>query len=160
MKKLILLLTLISGFVYGQFTVKDTSDNWEKIGNAYAHTILYQKTDKTKAKIEYRDFQSLNLLQVNNADFSYYTFEFSTDAETLDKIYQIFKEHLESKKEETITLEFPEGNMILEFTKGIGGFYGIFKFDKVNALIDKGDHSIRTAGALNMKLVNKLFGKK
>jgi len=160
MKKLILLLTLISGFVYGQFTVKDTSDNWEKIGNAYAHTILYQKTNKTKAKIEYRDFQPLNLLQVNNADFSYYTFEFSTDAETLDKIYQIFKEHLESKKEETITLEFPEGNMILEFTKGIGGFYGIFKFDKVNTLIDKGDHSIRSAGALNMKLVNKLFGKK
>ncbi|WHF51857.1 hypothetical protein QGN23_00930 [Chryseobacterium gotjawalense] len=160
MKKLFLLLIFISSLAFGQFTIKDSSDNWEKVGNAYAHTILYQRNDKTKAKIEYRDFQSFNLLQVNNLDLSYYTFEFSTNADTLENIYQIFKEHFETKKEETITLEFPEGNMILEFDKAIGGFYGNFKFDKVNNLIDKGDRSIRTAGALNMKQLNKLFGKK
>ncbi|WP_313100549.1 hypothetical protein [Epilithonimonas sp.] len=160
MKKIHLLLILISGFAFGQFTIKDSSDNWEKIGNAYAHTILYQKSDKTKAKIEYRDFQSFNLLQNNDLSFSYYVFEFSTNSETLDKIYQIFKEHFESKKVETITLEFPEGNMILEFDKAIGGYYGSFKFDKSNHLIDKGDNSVRMTGALNMRLLNKLFGKK
>ena len=93
-------------------------------------------------------------------DFSFYTFEFSTDAETLDKIYQIFKDHFDTKKAETITLEFPEGNMVLEFGRAIGGFYGNFKFEKANNLIDKGDNSIRSTGALGMKQLNKLFGKK
>lgn len=160
MKKLILLFTLIiSGISFGQFTVSDTSDNWEKIGNAYAHTILYQKKDKTKSKIQYRDFQPINLFSTNPLLLDYYEFEFSTEPDTLDKIYQIFKDHFKTKKEETITLNFPEGNMILEFGKSLGSYYCNFKFDKINSLLDKGDGSIRMTGAMKEKQLDKLFGK-
>lgn len=160
MKKLILLFTLlVSGIFFSQFTVSDSSDNWEKIGNASAHTILYQKKDKTSAKIEYRDFQSLTLLTPSAMNLNYYEFKFSTDESTLDKIYQIFKDHFTSKKEETITLDFPEGKMLLEFGKSLGSYYCNFKFDKANTLIDKGDTSIRSSGAMKEKQLDKLFGK-
>lgn len=160
MKKFILLFTLIiSTTVYSQFTVSDSSENWDKIGNAYAHTFLYQKKDKTKSKIQYRDFQPINLFSVNQMDLNYYEFEFSTEPETLDKIYEILKDYFKTKKEETLTLDFPEGKMILEFGKSLGSYYCNFKFEKVNTLLDKGDTSIRTSGAMKEKQVDKLFGK-
>jgi hypothetical protein len=160
MNKIILLFALIiSGVSLGQFTVSDSSENWEKIGNVYAHTILYQKKDKTKSKIQYRDFQPINLLSVNALILDYYEFEFSTEPDTLDKIYGIMKDHFHNKKEETLTLDFPEGKMILEFGKSLGSYYCNFKFEKVNTLLDKGDTSIRTSGAMKEKQLDKLFGK-
>lgn len=160
MRKLILVLAfVISGVSFGQFTVSDSSENWEKIGNANAHTILYQKKDESKGKIQYRDFQTLNLFSSNPIIMDYYEFEFSTEPDTLDKIYRIFKDHFNSKKEETITLDFPEGKMILEFSKSLGSFFCNFKFEKINTLLDKGDSSIRTTGAMKEKQLDKLFGK-
>lgn len=160
MKNLILLFTIIiSGTAFSQFTVSDSSENWDKIGNVNAHTFLYQKKDKTKSKIQYRDFQQLNLLSVNQMDFNYYEFEFSTEPETLDKIYRIFKDHFNSKKEESITLDFPEGKMILEFGKSLGSYYCNFKFVKINTLLDKGDGATRMTGAMKEKQLDKLFGK-
>lgn len=49
--------------------------------------------------------------------------------------------------------------MILEFGKSLGSYYCNFKFEKVNTLLDKGDTSIRTSGAMKEKQVDKLFGK-
>ncbi|WP_156832011.1 hypothetical protein [Kaistella palustris] len=158
MKKIIIIFSLIfSGIAFGQFTIADSSDSWEKIGNVYAHTILYERTDKTKAKIEYRDFQNVNPYSM---DLSYYIFEFSTEPDTLEKIYQIFKDHFATKKEETVTLQFPEGKMILEFGKSFGAYYGNFKFEKASELIDKGEKSMKTSGAFTERQLSKLFGKK
>jgi len=160
MRKLIIFFFLLtSGIFFCQFTISDTSDNWEKIGNVNAQTFLYQKKDNTKSKIQYRDFQQLNLLSPNKLDLNYYEFEFSSDENTLDKIYEIFKDHFNSKKEETITLDFPEGKMILEFGKSLGSYYCSFKFEKINNLLDKGDGSIRMTGAMNKRQLDKLFGK-
>lgn len=162
MKKLILLFSLImSGIAFGQFTVSDSSDNWDKIGNVYAHTFLYQRKDKTKAKIEYRDFESMRLnTSYTNIDLSYYVFEFSTEPDTLDKIYQIFKDHYATKKVETVTLQFPEGQMQIEFGKALGTFYSLMKFEKANTLLDKGDRAIKTTGAIKEKQLDQLFGKR
>ena len=103
MKKLLLFAVLISGFVFGQFKITDSSDNWEKVGNVQQFIFLYQKQDKSKAIIEYRDYTTISTNPFG-LDLSYYTFEFSTEPDTLDKIYQIIKDHFESKKQETMTL--------------------------------------------------------
>ena len=160
MKKLILLFALlISGFTFSQFTVSDSSENWDKVGNAYAHTILYQKKDKTKAKIQYRDFQNQFLLSTSNLDLSYYEFEFSTEPDTLDKIYQIFKDHYSTKKVGTITLQFPEGKIMIEFGKSLGTYYSLMQFEKSNTLLDKGERAIKSTGSMKEKQIDKLFGK-
>ena len=157
---LLIFIFLLSGLCYGQFTVSDSSENWEKIGNVSAHTMLYQKKDKSTAKIEYRDFTQLLMGKTSNLDFSYYEFTFSTSENTISELYQIMKDHFISKKVESITLEFPEGNMILEFSKSLGNFYLNLKFDKANTLIDKGEKSLKTTGSINEKQLEKLFGKK
>lgn len=158
MKKLLLLFVLISGFAFGQFEITDSSDNWRKVGNAQAHTILYQKNDNTKAKIEYRDAQPLNLFNPNNIDLTYYTFEFSTEPDTLEKLSQIIKTHFQTKKEEIVTLQFPEGKMMLEFVNSFGTYYSVFKFEKANTLLDKGDKSIKSTMGMKEKHIDSLFG--
>lgn len=160
MKKLLILFALIiSGIAFGQFTVSDSSENWEKIGNAYAHTILYQKKDKSKAKIEYRDFQNQFTLAGGNIDLTYYNFEFSTEPDTLDKMYLIFKDHFASKKVETLTLQFPEGKIIIEFGKALGTYYALMQFEKANILLDQGERAIKSTGSMKEKQIDKLFGK-
>ena len=156
MKRLLLLFTIISALMHAQFEITDSSDNWDKVGSAQAHTILYQKKDKSRAKIQYRDFQNQSL---NNMDYSYYEFEFSTQPDTLDKVYQILSDHFANKKEETVTLQFPEGKMMIEFARSFGLYYALFRFEKNNTLIDKGDRSLKSTGGMTEKHVKKLFGK-
>ncbi len=153
MKKLLLLFLLLPLMAFSQFTITDTSDNWQEVGKAYQAIKLFQKTDKTKAKIQYRD-----LTQTASLDF--YEFEFSTEPDTLDKIYQLCYDNLTSKKLGSQTLTFPEGNMKVVVGKELGSIYLNFEFEKANDQLDKGDGKIRYTMGMNTKLLNKLFGKK
>lgn len=157
MKKLFLLFILFSGFVFGQFTV--TKENWIEKGKYLQAIKLYQNEDKTKAKIWYLDFNTV--LQKTNvlSPTMDYEFEFTTEPDTLDKLYDLIKDNLEKKNIEVLTLTFPEGKMHLNFMKSLGSYYVNFQFENKSSIIDNTSTSKRETYALNLKRLNKFFGK-
>ncbi|CAA7195447.1 hypothetical protein [Chryseobacterium potabilaquae] len=88
-----------------------------------------------------------------------YTFEFSIDNETINKIYNIIDEHFKNEKIETLTLTFPEGNMYLYFDTAIGKYFLAFQFDNLSGILDKNSETKRETAAFKMRQINKLFGK-
>lgn len=158
MKKIFLLFILISGFVFGQFKVTESSADYKLVGKHWETIKLYQK--EGKAKLEYLDINAVLASPSIFAPVPTYTFEFVTDGDTLNKIYEIIIEHFATKKVEQITLEFPEGNMYLSFAKGLGSYGFHFKFDKTNFTADKSSTLKLESYAMAEKHVKKLFGKK
>lgn len=172
MKKLILLFaTIISGITFGQFTVSDSSKNWEKIGSNWA-SVLYKNNDK--AKIVFDDVRSKKVttfgdmyktdtqkdikrvadgIQDANEGVkkSNYEFIFSASGNTLNDLYAIIESHFKNKTKEVITLEFPEGNLYLDFNSKTA-FYA------VSFGIDSEGQKIFSSPFL-LKQVDKLFGK-
>ena len=157
MKNLILIFTLISGFAFGQFTIKESSDDWQLIGKPFAALKLLKKDNK--AKLVYIDYETAANKTNIFSPSTEYTFEFSIDDQTLDNLYNLIAEHFKTKKKEEITLEFPEGKMYLLFYNFFG--YGVqFKFDAESNLVDKNSSYKRSTFGLDLKSVNLLFGKK
>jgi len=152
MKNLILVFTLFSVCVFSQFKVTESSEDWQIIGNHYNTIYLYKNNNK--AKIHYLEINS-----VLNKNPTEYDFIFSVDDKTLDEIYKIIEEHFKTKKEETLTLEFPEGKMYLNFFNSLGYTF-VFQFDKNNGIVDKNNSAKLETYGLNINRVNKLFGKK
>ena len=158
MKKLVYILLLMPILFSAQFTISDSSDNWIEIGKTYGSFKLSQKSDKSKAKIEYA---SVNGSLLTNINLTLHEFVFSTDAETLDKLYNIIKETFEAKKIEEITLEFPEGKMYLNFYKALGSYGFQFRFDNESPIADQTNSlAKRESYGYNMKNINKIFGRK
>lgn len=157
MKKLILLFTLlISGITFSQFTITESSTDWKEVGQSISSVQLYSNVEK--AKIRYLDATTVG----SNSMFSQssvYEFEFSIEPDTLDKIHKIIKEHFAEKKVEKLTLQFPEGNMYLNFYKFFGQYYFNFEFNNNNGLLDKNTTVVRMTGAFTNKTIDKLFGK-
>lgn len=150
MKKLFLLFTLISGFAFGQFKIIDNSDNYKLVGK-YLNTVkLYEK--KGKAKIDYYEYIDKELTS--------FTFEFSAEPDTLEKIYQIIRGQFEKNVENEVTLNFTEGNLYLYFFKPLGTSRFTFRFDdNINVSDLSETRRKREADVLSLKNVNKLFGK-
>lgn len=48
MNKFLLLFVLLSGSAFGQFTIKETTKDWKKLGNIYHYIQLLAKEDKAK----------------------------------------------------------------------------------------------------------------
>lgn len=145
MKKLFILLILMSGFAFGQFTVVETSNNWIESGQIFNNFKLYQNKEKTKAKIEF-----LNI----NKSLSKSQFVFSVDATTLDKLYDLIKQKYEEDKVQIITLDFPEGVMYLNFYKSLGTYNFNFRFtDKTNPNV------VSETIPIGLNELNKLFNK-
>ncbi len=160
MKKFIFLFILISGFTFGQFTVSGNSNEWKTIGKHYAAIELLTKKDSTKAIIKYVDTGAImgnNLYTPTDR----YQFEFSTEPDTLDKIYEIIVKNLKARKIQTITLTFPEGEMYLNFDYStFGGYYFNFQFDNNSSGLDKNASGAkRNTYALTLERVRKLFNK-
>lgn len=157
MKKLFLLFILFWGYAFGQFTI--SNDNWAEKGKYLQAIKLYQNEDKTKAKIWYIDFNTV--LQKTNvlSPTMDYEFEFTTEPDTLEKLHGLIKENLEKKKVEILTLTFPEGKMYLNFMKSLGSYYVNFQFENKSSIIDNNSTSKRETYALNLKRLNKFFGK-
>ncbi len=88
-----------------------------------------------------------------------YEFEFTTEPDTLEKLHGLIKENLEKKKVEILTLTFPEGKMYLNFMKSLGSYYVNFQFENKSSIIDNNSTSKRETYALNLKRLNKFFGK-
>ena len=158
MKKISFILLLISSFTFGQFTVTENSQDWKEIGKYIQALKLYQNSDKTKAKIWYIDFNSVISTNVLSPTMDY-EFEFSTDSDTLENLYNLIKKTLEEKQEKTLTLDFPEGQMKLNFFKSFGSFYVNFHFKNNSNILDKNSTSKRETYALNLKRLDGLFGK-
>ena len=158
MKNITLLFMLISGLAFGQFTVKETSNDWKLIGKHYNNISFFKKDGK--AKLVYLDYNTANEKININIPTVDYTFEFSTDAETLDKLYTIIKEHFDNNKVETLTLQFAEGKMYLEFYKSLISYNFAFLFDADANVTDKNSSFKRRTYPLKMNDVNRLFGKK
>lgn len=160
MKKLILLFVLISNLAFTQFKVTDNSNDWKLVGKNTAAVELSMKTDSTKAKIKYIDTGAI--LQTNVFSPSVqYQFEFSTEPDTLDKIYNLISQKLKDKAIEVVTLEFPEGKMYLNFDYStFGGYYFTFQFDNNSSILDKNStEARRNTYAFNIERLNKFFGK-
>lgn len=157
MKNISLLFVLISGLSFGQFSV--TENKWIEKGKYLQAIKLYENADQTKVKIWYVDFntvmQRTNILSPTMD----YEFEFTADSETLDKLYNLIRENLENKKETVLTLDFPEGKMYLNFMKSLGSYYVNFQFENKSSLMDSNSTSKRETYALNLKRLNKFFGK-
>jgi|SRR5690606_35409241 len=152
MKKIILLFALIvSGIVYSQFTISDSSKDWIRIGNLYHYISLNSKNDK--AKFIYIDQNS-----TNGNITSKYEFTFSTEYDTLNKLYNLIKEHFVEKKIERLTLEFPEGNLYLNFIKPLGSYTLIMEFDNKDGILEQNSATVRKSFPLNMKSVDSIFG--
>lgn len=156
MKKLTLLFLFLSSFAFGQFTV--TTEKWNEVGKYLNAIKLYQNEDKSKAKLWYLDYNSVLRQNVFSPTMDY-EFEFATDPDTLDKIYNIIKEKLEKQEEEVVVLNFPEGTMKLSFFKALGKVYMNFKFENSSVILDKNSTSERESYGLNLKRLNQLFGK-
>ncbi|RMZ60068.1 hypothetical protein D1632_10795 [Chryseobacterium nematophagum] len=158
MKKVILALLLsTSNLLFSQFTVTDSSDNWNLVGKTpWGGLELY--INKNRAKLSYLDANT----PIDNlfSPPAYYSFEFSIDNETIEKIYHIIEEHFKSQKKETLTLTFPEGNMYLLFDTAIGSYFFAFQFDNLSGDYDKNSEMKRQTPAFKMRQINKLFGKK
>lgn len=58
-----------------------------------------------------------------------------------------------------LTLEFPEGNMYLNFYKSFGTFGFNLKFDNISPILDKSANLKRQTAGLTAKNAQKLFGK-
>lgn len=157
MKKILLLFILISGFAFSQFTVSDQTGSWVKVGNYLSLLELYKKSDNTKAKIVYADF---NVALSTTNIFSptvYYEFEFSTEPDTLDRLYKLLSSGLDTKREDNIVLTFPEGEMGVNFQKALGKYYVGFEFKNQSGLLDKNAVTKRETYPLNKKRLDKLF---
>lgn len=159
MRKLILVFMLISGFAFGQFTVTDTSKNWTEVGKYLNAIKLYQNSEKTKAKIWYVDFNSVISTNILSPTTDY-EFEFSTEPDTLDKLYTLIKDKLEPKNTEEITLDFPEGQMKISVFKTFGNYFANLHFDNKSAILDQNSTAKRETYGIDIKRLNKLFGKK
>ncbi|MDV4026208.1 hypothetical protein CMT52_17900 [Elizabethkingia anophelis] len=160
MKKILSILLLsFSLLSFSQFKVVGSSNEWSLIGKGNNAIKLYQ--NDSMAKIEYIDYGTsitrTNVLSPTTA----YEFKFSAKQDDLNKLYDLIIEKYNARKVEEITLEFPEGNMYLNFYKDIMGSFGFnFKFDNKTEIIDKNSiGSKRQTYALNIKQINKLFGK-
>ncbi len=156
-KSLTVFVILISGIIFGQFTIKESSADWKPVGKLYHHISLYSKDGK--AKFIYIDQNKLRASTSIFVDDTTYEYEFSTEPDTLDKLYLMIKDHFENKKVEKLTLEFPEGNLYLNFSKNFGSYGLILEFDNESSFIDKNSTLLRNSYPLNMKSVNSLFGK-
>lgn len=150
MKKLLLIFTLTYGFSFGQFTV--SNDNWQETGKYFEAVKIYENQDKTKAKIYYLDYNSLNSQQSILSPQSY-EFIFSTESDTLNKLHKLIIEKLQEKKKQELVLTFPEGKLILDF-------YAVnfvsFKFENKTSE----ENLKRETVGLNVNRINKLFNKK
>jgi hypothetical protein len=157
MKKLFLLFILISGFAFGQFKVTESSADYTVVGKSVSGVTISQNGNK--AKIDYADYNTLigktNVLSPT----LFYTFEFSIEPDTLDKMYEIIIDHFITKKVELLTLEFPEGKMYLNFYKSFGTYGFNFKFDNNTTTLDKNADMKRQTNAISEKQLKKLFGK-
>ena len=160
MKKITLFFAiLISGIAFSQFKVTDSSADWTEIGKYLNAIKLYQNSDKTKAKIWYLDFNTVVGRTNVFSPTMDYEFVFSTEPDTLDKLYDIISQKLVDKKNESLTLEFPEGKMHLNFAKSFGSRYMNFSFENNSGILDKSSSAKRDSYGLDQKRLNKLFGK-
>lgn len=180
MKNFILIFTLISGFAFGQFTIKESSKDWTEIGSYWGNIYLYKKEDK--AKLKFKDILSQQQrlstpfksqyqkntdaindnIEKNNKGIvdGFYEFEFSAKEEDLNKLYDLISKNLSEKKVEEITLQFPEGNMYLKFNKSFGIAIVSFGFDKnTDKLSNNITYSRVYTQDFGLKNIQKLFGK-
>lgn len=174
MKNLLLAFTLFSGFAFGQFTISESSQDWQTIGKIDA-AELSQK-DNT-IKIRFVDYQSKlaaldspiasmqsryqrNVDKVEKAiekgnkgiKDSAYEFQFSVESSTLNKIYSIIEDHFKDKNKEELTLSFPEGNLYLKFDTSFGMYL-------LSLGIDSDNGKIYTT-PMTKKQASKLLGQK
>lgn len=118
-----------------------------------------QNSTQTTAKIWYVDINTATAKTNIFSPTTDYEFQFSTDAQTLVKLYELIGQRLKEKRPEIITLEFPEGSMKLNFFKSLGEFYVNFHFSNMSEILDKNSNSHRETYALDQKRLDKFFGR-
>lgn len=161
MKKVVLFFALIwSAMSFAQFKVSGSSTEWKTIGKYLAVIELSTKTDSTKAMIKYLDYDAVLQRNIFSPTVDY-SFEFSTDKNTLDDLYNLITDKLKNKKIEVVTLDFPEGKMYLNFDYStFSGYYMTFQFDNNSLGLDKNSSgSKRSSYGLTLDRINKIFGK-
>ena len=152
MKKPALLFAfLVSSLVSAQFTVAGSTSTDQVVGK-FQNFVKLTKSD-SKGKLVYNDFTMTPTI-----NFDHYEFIFSIDGTTLSKIHQIITDHFESRVPETVTLNFPEGNMYLLFEKAIGFYTFKFQFDNKNPSKEKNNTPKRETYPMDRKEVDRLFG--
>ncbi|MCT3662526.1 hypothetical protein CMT45_00820 [Elizabethkingia anophelis] len=176
MKKTLLIFVLISGFTFGQFTVSETSKDWQDVGSYWGSIKLRKSSNKAELLIE--DFKSVSVTafesqnkidklnrSIENANSGivngFRSFIFSIEPDTLDKLYSLIIDHFKTKEKEELTLDFPEGKLYLNFKK-VNLIYSVtFGIDN--------DAPNSTKSSVNRKIysmpitkgnVDKIFGKK
>lgn len=172
MRKIFLLSVFISALSFGQFTITESSKEWDKVGGYWNSVLLYKKGND--AKIRFQDIRSRKVdimapyksqYQKNNDRIvdaiqdgnegvknGFYEFIFSASDDTLDKLYQLIDDHFKNKNKEMITLNFPEGNLYLDFNSK----HAIYA---VSIGIDKDGQQIFSM-PFNLNGARKLFGKR
>lgn len=173
MKKILLLLILVSGLAYGQFEITDSSSDWKTIGKVDAGEILQKENTLKLRYIDYQiklkaadplyTFKSQNQKNVDkleraieksgsNIKSTPYEFGFTGDQTTLDKIFAIVDAHFANKTKEELTLTFPEGNLYLKFASS----FGIYAF----TLGTDSDNGKIFSQPMTKKQAAKLLGQK
>ena len=151
MKKILFLFVFISVFSYGQFTV--STNDWKEVGKYFEAIKIYENSDKTKAKINYLDYNTIGKSESVMNPSQDYEFIFSIEENSLDKLHKLIVEKLKDKNKQELVLTFPEGDLILNF-------YAVnfvsFKFDNKATQ----ENLRRETVGLNINRINKLFGKK
>lgn len=174
MKKAILLFgVFFAQIFYGQFTISESSNDWEKVGSYWGNIFLEKKKDKarikfkdqaadnfspfdsfrTKRQVEDRKFDKAleNIQEGRVAGFQ--VFEFSIEDDTLDKLWEIIEQHFETKTKEELKLDFKEGAMYLNFGRSFGMYSMRFGFEGRNG------NKIYTQ-AWNKSNLRSIFNKK
>ena len=139
MKKLLLIFTFINGLAFGQLQISD----WKTIGKVGNRIALSENEGKVKLSF----LNSDNLLFSDVTGTPERTFIFTATEKDLEDIYNVIKKTYEAKEVKEINLSFPEGDIVLNFYKGFGGYALEYKTKEGNTF------------PMGMKEVNKIFGK-
>lgn len=164
------IFTLIISLLQAQFTIAEKTSEWNQVSKYDGDLILYSKDNLLKVKL--KDVRSVKMSSVFNTSRTvfddiykeqkksnegikdgYYEMVFSSDSGTLDEMYKIIEDNLRKKNLETITLNFPEGNLHLRFYKDIFQCLVSFGIDNKENVIYSDGYSL--SGIKNVFAKNK-----
>lgn len=148
--KITFLLLFVSAVSFAQIKVKEASeDKQEVIGElkTFGEVQFFMTKSENMYIMSFKDINFTKLLQ-------YETFTFNDVDNAFESLYKLIIDGFESKPDEPIVLELPEGDLEIHFPKLMGIVNVQFKFTK------KSNPSYTAvSGGLTEKKVMKLFGK-
>ncbi|MDI5899201.1 hypothetical protein [Flavobacterium yafengii] len=148
MKKIILLLVLISTSSYGQIKISESVKpiTIGKVGN-FAATFLYMEKTDNVYTVFYQDIK-FKLV----TDFK--SFSFKDENNDFENLFKIIMENMENPPKDDIMLELPNDIVWLHFEKALG--VSNFQF---RSAVNQNANVIGISSYMTKKQVKKLFGK-